>query len=187
MIIRGKSYFKIWSNFFTIVFVVLTIGLMAAGCSEAVRNEEQVEFIRNHKILRNELENLIIEKMVGSLGKGLPPEDISEQIDKKQNELDKLFKKSDRHAKLWLADVNNIYWDGPSILIRASYNCHFYRLYISDGNAKKMAQNIKSGDSIMFSGVLGSETSLTKFGASLAPEFHLKPQEIVWKSVKIVQ
>lgn len=171
----------------SMVFVALTIGLMVAGCSEPVCNKEQVEFIRNHKILKNELENLKIQKMVGLLGKKLPPEDIAEQIDNKQNELNKLFRKSDRHAKLWHAEVDGIYWDGSSIIVRASYNGHFYRLYISDDNAKKMAKSIKSGDLIMFSGVLGSETSLTKLGASLAPEFHFEPEEIVWKSERIVQ
>lgn len=166
-----------------IVFVLIQI----AACSGPAENKEQENFIKNVRTLKSELQNLQTEKLVGWMSKNLQPENLGQQIEEKQRKLDELLGDKSRQANSWNAEVDSLIRDGSNIVIRASYGDHFYRLEIFDPSAKKIAEEIKAGDQIVFSGRIGAETSITKTGAALAPEFYFPPSEILWKTKKIVQ
>lgn len=163
------------------VFIHLT------GCSGPPPNDEQENFVRSYRVLKNDLQSLKIDKMIGLFGNRLLPENISQTIDEKQKELDALLHNKDRSASSWRAEVDGIYREGSDVVITASYEGIFFRMTIFNETAKKIAEGIKAGDQIVFSGILGSEVSLTDFGASLAPEFCFYPSEIRWKSMVLNQ
>jgi hypothetical protein len=166
-----------------IVFVLIQV----AACGGPTENKEQESFIKTFRILRSELQNLKADKLVGWLDKNLQPENLDQQIAEKQRKLDELLGNKGRQANSWNAEVDSLIRDGSNIIIRASYGDHFYQLQIFDPSAKKIAEQIKAGDQIVFSGKVGAEASITKTGASLAPEFYFPPTEILWKSTKISQ
>lgn len=166
-----------------IVFVLLQV----AACSGPAENKEQDGFINSFRILKSELQNLKTENLVGWIGKDIEPKNLDHQIAEKQRKLDELLGDKERQANSWNAEVDSIIRDDSNIIIKASYSDHLYRLKIFDPSAKKIAEQIKSGDQIIFSGKLGAEASTTKTGAALAPEFYFPPTEILWKSVKISQ
>jgi hypothetical protein len=167
----------------TITFVLIHV----AGCGGPSENKEQEAFIKNFRTLKSELQDLQTDKLVGWMSKNLQPENLGQQIEEKQRKLDELLGDKSRQANSWNAEVDSLIRDGSKIIIRASYGGHFYGLEIFDPSAKKIAEEIKAGDQIVFSGRVGAETSITKTGAALAPEFRFPPTEILWKSAKISQ
>jgi hypothetical protein len=166
-----------------IVFVLI----LAAACGGPAENKEQERFIKTFRTLKSELGELKAEKLVSWMDKNLQPENLDQQIAEKQRKLDELLGDKGRQANSWNAEVESLIRDGSNIIIRASYGGHFYRLQIFDPRAKKIAEQIKAEDQIVFSGKVGAEASITKTGAALAPEFYFPPTEILWKSAKITQ
>jgi len=166
--------------------IFLLILTVTVGCSPS-ENTDQENFIKSIRAIVSELRELQSEKLFGWLDNNLRPEGVDGKISEKQRQLDQLLGDKDRKAKSWNAEVDSLARDGSNILIWSSHGGHTYQLKIFDSEAKKIVEEIKAGDEIIFSGVIGAEASLTKTGATLAPEFHFSPSEILWKSVKITQ
>jgi hypothetical protein len=167
--------------------LIVSVLIQVAGCGGPSENTEQKNFVKTFRILKSELQDLKTEKLVGWLDKNLQPENLDQQIAEKQRKLDDLLGDKGRQANSWNAEVDSLIRDGSNIIIRASYGGHFYRLQIFDPEAKKVVEQIKAGEQIVFSGKVGAEASITKAGAVLAPEFYFPPTEILWKSTTISQ
>ncbi|MGL4225434.1 MAG: hypothetical protein ACRCSE_09975 [Vibrio sp.] len=110
-------------------------------------------------------------------------------VDSLQSQFDAFINK-ERHVEFWHASVQSVDKREYGIRIEARYSdgqhdsnnrryTQIYYLGINDaaGSIKQLSQ-LKKGDDIFFSGLLGQEMSVTNSGSIEQPEFHFFPESI---------
>lgn len=151
-------------------------------------NRVQQEFVQLISKMGEELTN---KNLVALTGKGadgkLAPEDIDNQVQNLRNEADFVLSAGSPVAKLWKARVTGVTRDGPYVVLHASYLGHQYDLYMFDEQAKELAQRLEDDDGILFSGNLGPERSLTRWGAFTSPSYLFYPTYVTNGTLEIKQ
>lgn len=107
------------------------------------------------------------------------------QISKVEKEIT-AFLDLDRTVDFWRVEVDSIYQSENHIQIRSTYNSNqygfgygqIYNLSIESAAAQELVSNLKKGDHIFFSGLIGKEMSITFSGKIEQPEYYLSPTEI---------
>lgn len=171
-----------------IIYVAFAAALMLlCGCAKENRSQVQYDFVRKLDTVKNDLLNLQMSWLLnrGEGGK-LPPEDLDQQIAAKKVELAALFR-NPPVADSWNASVVTLKRDGSSIVILASYGSTSYVLRILDPAAKKIAENLRDGDDIQFTGRLMAEGSATSIGAVISSEFAVYPTKVVRGDLQLTQ
>ena len=132
---------------------------------------------------------------VTACGGGTPPE-IPEQekfnskfiSDKTTDaQIDQLRSERSHIVKNWDAYVDNVREDGPFTIIDARYHEQKYHLFLFENEAKKNGMMLTKNSHLIFSGDLGPEQSITRFGARSAPEFEFYPTSVVSGAMSITQ
>ena len=171
----------------TIFIIFLASLMLMIGCAEEKRNQAQYEFVRKLEKVKDDISDLQVARLLnkGKDGK-LPPEDLNQQIDAKKSELATLFR-NPPVADSWNASVVSVNRDGGSIVVLASYGSTLYALKISDPDAKRIAENLRDGDKIQFTGRLMAEGSATSIGAIISSEFSVYPTKLVRDDLQLTQ
>jgi len=151
-------------------------------------NKEQREFVKILSVLQNKLIEKNVYALTGKDKEGkLAPEDIDDQVQELRNQADFIFGAGSPSAKLWKATVLGLTRDGPFVVIHASYLGHQYKLYMFGDTSKEQAQLLNEEEEILFSGNLGPERSLTRWGALAAPSYRLYPTYVTNGTLEIKQ
>jgi|SRR5471032_1550882 len=80
----------------------------------------------------------------------------------------------------WTAEVVEIS-DVFGVMIEAKNKDVTFKMIMVNPDSKKLANNLKRGDEILFSGELGHESSFTDYGTVTNPEFAFTPKFIYKK------
>lgn len=171
----------------TIYIAFVATLIMIIGCAEEKRSQAQYDFVKKLDMVKSDLQSLQMSWLFnkGEGGK-LPPEDLNQQIDAKKSELATLFHNPPA-ADSWNASIVSVKRDGASILVIASYGSTSYVLKILDPAAKKIAENLRDGDDIQFTGRLMAEGSATSIGAIISSEFSVYPTKLVRGELQLTQ
>ena len=166
---------------------ILLIAVLMLGCAEEKRNQAQYNFVHRLDTVINDLQDLQVSWLLNK-GKGgaLPPEDLNQQIEAKKAKLEALLR-NPPVADAWNALIVSVRREGASIVVHTSYGRTSYVLKILDPAAKKLAENLRDGDNIQFSGRLMPEGSKTLFGAMVSSVFNVYPTKLVRGDLGIVQ
>ena len=162
----------------SIFFLFVATLSVLLGCADENRNAVQYDFVHKIHILTEELLDMRVSWVLGKgKGGGLPPEDLDKQIDKKKETLSNLLE-NPPYAEDWSASIIGLRREDASIVISATFGNTMYLMTIDEPDAKRIAENLREGDKIIFTGRLMSEGSLTPLGAFFSPHFPVYPTEL---------
>lgn len=147
---------------------------------------------RAYALRLKQIDRTLMDKNISNfVGKGengtLLPEDIHEQIANLRAEADYMLGAGVPKAKLWKGTVTGLRRDGRFVVLSAFYMGQHYKLYLFDAAAKERVQLWKEDDEILFSGNLGSEQSVTRWGGLTSPSFEFFPTYITDGKLEIQQ
>ena len=168
-----------------ILAIALTTSLFGCYSSADIPTAQQEDFILKLRRLSSEMDRVKSERS-GQDGK-LPPRDLEDRIAKKEQEVDDAMHHSTPVAVNWNANIDELERSGGLIVVRTSYKEQRYVLRVFHEQAMKVAETFAVGDKIVFSGNLGPERSVTRYGAFLNPEFALYPTSIRKGAIELTQ
>ena len=168
--------------------MAIAIALCLTGCSDKRTTvPEQISFINQISAYEKQNDHLRYMKLRGKdENKELPPENLADQIAESDREILK-FLKNPPKAVQWIATVVDVRRQKNEIFISSGYRNQAYGLIIFDEQAKKIAEQFKEDDEIIFTGILFPEQSLSILGALSLPEFRIEPTQLSSKYGQITQ
>ncbi len=171
------------------LYFLLAIAFVLNGCGDQrPQNQEQIAFMKKIQSLKTEKDRLDIIDFRGKDDEGrIAPADIDSQVKKIEQEILHLLKNASLDVAQWNAKVSSVQRNGSEIIVHSYYGSQNYDLVIFDAQSINIAEKLIEDDEINISGNLGSETSITLFGALTSQEFRLYPTSVLSKYGEIKQ